>query len=187
VSLPRPDADLRSLLQLPTRHGPTSERSLIYAGTTHVLFEPTEFLERLAVLMPRPRVNLVLYCGVLAPRAACRQHVVAARHVHEGAGTETPADPPARSWAALMRRAFGFDVLACPRCGRAMRLIALIETGDVSRRILHHLGEATEVPMPAPARPPPQTYEYDQGASASSAETDAADARLQEPMFDDPR
>jgi len=39
-------------------------------GTTHLLFGPLELLERLAVLIPRPRVNLILYHGVLAPRAA---------------------------------------------------------------------------------------------------------------------
>jgi hypothetical protein len=30
-------------------------------GTTHVVFDPVEFLGRLAVLVPRPRVNLILY------------------------------------------------------------------------------------------------------------------------------
>ena len=30
-------------------------------GTTHVSFTPTAFLERLAVLVPRPHVNLLLY------------------------------------------------------------------------------------------------------------------------------
>ena len=30
-------------------------------------------------------------------------------------------------WAELMRRTFGFDVLACPRCGGRLRLVALIE------------------------------------------------------------
>lgn len=39
-------------------------------GTTHLVFAPTAFLERLAVRVPRPRVNLLLYHGVLAPRAA---------------------------------------------------------------------------------------------------------------------
>ena len=46
-------------------------------GTTHLLFGPLELLERLAVLIPRPRVNLILYHGVLAPRAAWRARVVA--------------------------------------------------------------------------------------------------------------
>jgi len=45
-------------------------------GTTHLLFGPLELLERLAVLIPRPRVNLSLYHGVLAPRAGWRTHVV---------------------------------------------------------------------------------------------------------------
>ena len=39
-------------------------------GTTHLRFDPLELLERLAVLTPRPRVNLILYYGVLAPRQA---------------------------------------------------------------------------------------------------------------------
>ena len=33
-------------------------------GTTHLRFDPLELLERLAVLTPRPRVNLILYHGV---------------------------------------------------------------------------------------------------------------------------
>ena len=41
-------------------------------GTTHLLFEPIELLERLAALTPRPRINLVLYYGVLGARAAWR-------------------------------------------------------------------------------------------------------------------
>ncbi len=139
-------------------------------GTTHILFEPMELLERLAVITPRPRVNLVLYYGVLAPRAAWRAAIVGDRAATArgganaspedgvaGARSERPCwtDPAARSWAALMRRAFGFDVLACPRCGHGMRLIALIEQAEVIRRILRHLGEPTEVPAPAPARAPP--------------------------------
>jgi len=44
------------------------------------------------------------------------------------------------------RQTFGFDVLACPRCGRYLRLIALIEPAAVIQRILGHLGLPTEVP-----------------------------------------
>src|SRR5207244_2267732 len=31
------------------------------------VFDPVEFLGRLAVLVPRPRINLILYHGVLRP------------------------------------------------------------------------------------------------------------------------
>lgn len=38
-------------------------------GTTHVLFEPIDFIARLAALVPRPRAHLVRYHGVFAPSA----------------------------------------------------------------------------------------------------------------------
>ena len=58
-------------------------------------------------------------------------------------------------WAELMQRSFGFDVLACPRCGDRLALIALIEGPKVIRRILGHLGLPADVPAARPARPPP--------------------------------
>ena len=136
-------------------------------GTTHVSFTPTAFVERLAVLVPRPHVNLLLYHGVLAPRAAWRAEVVPrgapcatpALGVGEPATVVTPPPSPRGvSWAALMRRAFDVDVLACPRCGGRLRLIALIEASAVARRILTHLGLPADVPRPAPARAPPIGY-----------------------------
>jgi hypothetical protein len=41
-------------------------------GTTHLRFEPLTLLERLAALTPRPRINVLLYHGILAPRAKRR-------------------------------------------------------------------------------------------------------------------
>jgi hypothetical protein len=63
-----------------------------------------------------------------------------------------------------MQRTFGVDVLACPRCGGRLRLLALITHRAVAERILRHLGLPTERPVPRPARPPP--------ASASALERD---------------
>ena len=87
-------------------------------GTTHLTFDPVELLERLAALTPRPRVNLILYYGVLAPRAAWRLEAVGrnrSREPVESAATAPPAanEPnsavdPRRTggylWADLMRR-----------------------------------------------------------------------------------
>ena len=95
-------------------------------GTTHLRFAPTALLERLAALVPRPRINLLLYYGVLAPHAAWRAEVVpraatgaasAASGEEAGAGVALAPSPTGRRWADLMRRAFDVDVLACPRCG----------------------------------------------------------------------
>ena len=46
-------------------------------GTRQLLFEPLTLLEKLAALIPRPRVNLVVYHGVLAPHGGWRARVVA--------------------------------------------------------------------------------------------------------------
>jgi hypothetical protein len=36
-------------------------------GTTHVIFEPEDFIARLAALVPKPRAHLTRYHGVFAP------------------------------------------------------------------------------------------------------------------------
>ena len=133
-------------------------------GTTQLLFEPVELPERLAALTPRPRINLLLYYGVLGARSAWRSRLQArepetaiARDrgttAVESSSRATPI--PSRAnwlWAELMQRSFGFDVLACPRCGDRLELIALIDDPKVIRRILRHLGLPTEVPAARPAR-----------------------------------
>jgi hypothetical protein len=53
-----------------------------------------------------------------------------------------------------MKRVFAIDVLVCPQCGGARKLIALITDGRVVRKILAHLGLSTEPPPLAPARAP---------------------------------
>jgi len=140
--------------------------------TTAIVFDPVEFLGRLAVLVPRPHINLLLYHGVLGPRSAWRAEVVRRETpaddrdagAHEAEPTAARAAAPAEKaprrlrgarWASLMARTFGFDVLACPRCGGRLRLIALIEEAAVIGRILRHLGLPIEIPSPRPARAPP--------------------------------
>jgi hypothetical protein len=152
-------------------------------GTTHLRFEPLELLERLAVLTPRPRVNLILYYGVLAPRAAWRSalvsgtsHGVDTSHVEPSAEGDDPGPSRAGAyqWAELMQRTFGLDVLACPRCGGRLRLVALIEQASVVQRILRHLGLPTEVPESRPARGPPRRLEPLEDQSQDAPEFDAA-------------
>jgi len=75
----------------------------------------------------------------------------------EASASDVMPRPSARgsSWADLMRRAFGIDVLACPRCGGRLRLVALIEVSAVARRISTHLSLPVDVPTPALALAPP--------------------------------
>ncbi|MDR7423627.1 MAG: transposase [Armatimonadota bacterium] len=125
-------------------------------GTSHFLFEPIEFLEKLAAIIPRPAV--LLYHGVLAPRARWRSQV--ARYGRPALdGTALEASPraavPTRAWtwAALMQRVFVLDVLACPRCGGRLRVIATVQDPLAVQAILAHLRRSGGPAPPGPAPP----------------------------------
>lgn len=109
-------------------------------GTTHVIYEPMELMERLAALVPPPRFNITRFYGVLAPTATFRALIVpndktAIRTTHQDcpAKSKTPeADSSIStakqgrqlknySWAQLMMRVFELDVLSCPHYGGRMR------------------------------------------------------------------
>lgn len=128
-------------------------------GTAAVSFDPLTFIERLAALEPRPRAYQHTYHGVLAPAAPYRDLIVPGRREGSRAST-APADcagtheaEPARhsdtrrcTWSELLQRVFAIDVLECPHCGARRKLIALITGGVVVRKILDHLGLASEPP-----------------------------------------
>jgi hypothetical protein len=48
--------------------------------------------------------------------------------------------------SALLKRTFGFDVLASPRCEGRMRLLAMVTEPKSIARYLRGLGEPTEAP-----------------------------------------
>ena len=47
-------------------------KSAFKDGTTHIVMSPLEFMQRLAALVPRPRLHLIRFHGVLAPNAKLR-------------------------------------------------------------------------------------------------------------------
>ena len=120
-------------------------------GTTHFVFEPIEFLARLAALVPRPRGNLVRYHGILAPNAKHRSAVVpnpsrrtrrrrTAGHARVpapgGDHQDDPAAPTApMSWMERLRRVFAIDLSICPDCGGRLRVIADVTRPDIIERI----------------------------------------------------
>jgi hypothetical protein len=85
-------------------------------GTTHLVMSPLEFLQRLAALVPRPRLHLIRFHGVLASNAKLRSLVVpqgppkdeqAAGVAASGIQCEaqTAQVGPGRiSWARLLKR-----------------------------------------------------------------------------------
>jgi len=115
-------------------------------GTTHVIFEPLDFISRLVTLVPRPRVNLTRFHGVFAPNSKYRAKVTPARRgnrkkCHSVDDVEqTPAEKRASmTWAKRLKRVFDIDIETCSECGGDVRIIASIEDPAVIKKILVHL------------------------------------------------
>ncbi len=133
-------------------------------GTTHIVFEPFTFLERLAALVPPPRMHVQTYHGVLGGGSMWRDDVVIAKGSSRAPSPSPHAPHPTAStrpphkylWSELMRRVFGFEVLRCPTCKGRRRLVAMITQRSVIVRILDHLGLESDLPRIQPARAPPQ-------------------------------
>ena len=121
-------------------------------GTTHIRMSPLEFMQRLAALVPRPRLHLIRFHGVLAPNAGLRAAIVPGP-AHSGSADEHAHGTPARmGWARLLKRVFDLDLEHCPQCGGEFRIIAAIEEPAVIAKILAHLGLPARAPPRSPAR-----------------------------------
>jgi len=81
-------------------------------GTTHVIFEPLDFIARLAALVPRPRVNLTRFHVVFAPNSKYRALVTPARRGrgNQARVADEPPTPAQRrasmTWAQRLKRVF---------------------------------------------------------------------------------
>jgi len=131
-------------------------------GTTHIVMTQLELLERLAAIVPRPRVHLTRFAGVFAPHFKHRAMVVPKPKAEPVEMKEDDKPPKSRiSWARLLKRVFNVDIETCNLCGGRMKIIASIEDPQVIKKILEHLGIPSKLPIPWPARGPPQRADDD--------------------------
>jgi hypothetical protein len=93
-------------------------------STTHVFFEPLDFIAKLAVLVPKPSVNLTRFHGVFVPNSKKRVDVTLAKR---GKGRPRLGNEDKTA------------VLICPKCGGDAKVIACIEDQAVIDKILQHL------------------------------------------------
>lgn len=134
-------------------------------GTTHVIFEPLDFIARLAALVPKPRVNLTRSHGVFAPNSQYRSTVTSDKDkkgkakAKEGVSIRTEGERrAAMTWAGRLKRVFNIDIETCAACGGAVKIIACIEEPATIKKILNHLkkksGKDEQVQLPANRAPP---------------------------------
>ncbi|MBT4099619.1 MAG: hypothetical protein HOE86_18350, partial [Gemmatimonadetes bacterium] len=120
-------------------------------GTCQILLSPQELLEKLAALVPPPRLNLVRYHGVLAPACPDRAQIVPGRStLTQTEGCEHGAAPTRRdhrvSWAKLLARVFQYDVTVCPSCAGHMKIIAALTAPSAVEAFLNAVGLPSRAP-----------------------------------------
>ena len=126
-------------------------------GRTSIVFEPVDFLRRLAAAIPRPRQNLIRFHGCFAANHKRRPEVVAlspgakrrrtpdgqpitdaagltvAHHGPDPIGLNTDRAgsvprPYRRRWAELLKHIFDHDVLVCDRCSGRMVPVQTVDS-----------------------------------------------------------
>ncbi len=110
-----------------------------------ITISPVEFIEKIATLVPPPRIHRHRYFGVLAPNSSYREQVTshASQSLDDGVITITDSlkDISTESddtssikkgtsshylWAILIARIYAVFPLICPDCGGQMKIIAFI-------------------------------------------------------------
>lgn len=120
-------------------------------GTEHVIFEPRDFIARLAALVPKLRANLTRFHGVFAPIAGT-------------AGADSGRKSRSDDLGRHGRRVFGIGTETCRARGRVVRIIASTEHPKVTANILNQLdaqASEPELPRRPPSPAPPQGRLFD--------------------------
>lgn len=148
--------------------GTTQQKTPYKDGTTHVIFEPLDFMARLAALVPKPRVNLTRFapnskhCTLVIPSKrgkGNKPHVV--NETQDQTQVERRA---AMSWAQRLKRVFNIDIETCGECGGVVKVIpkalaalsgqalACIEDPVVIKKVLDHLMKKPKQTNPLPCQ-----------------------------------
>ena len=116
-------------------------------------------MEKLAALVPPPRIHLTRFFGCLAPHAKLRSLIVPKKEEPQTPATAASVETTEKSkrskrraWAELLARVFDIDVKKCSHCGGELKIIAATSMIAAIRKILGHLGVPDKPPDIAPAR-----------------------------------
>lgn len=126
-------------------------------GTTHLIFSPSEFIEKLIALIPPPWFHMVRPFGLFVSNAKYRKEILP--------GEKSDADdkkPPQKKkkkcsikWADLLKRVFHIDVTRCQKCGGLLKLTDILMPGPNLTSLLDELNLATAPPQKLPAKTAP--------------------------------
>jgi hypothetical protein len=128
------------------------------------VFDPLVFLANLTSHIPNRGEHLTRHYGFYSSVKRGQRKKLGLEKPLADETLEIEASPaggrPSADWARLIRRVYEFDPLVCPACGSQMKVISVIDTMHIIRKILKHL-KLWEEPIPrAPPEPEPLDIEY---------------------------
>ena len=113
-------------------------------GGSQTTFDAMDFLARLLMHIPQPKLHMVRYYGEYSSVARARRR---GEKVEDEASAATTLLPSAaerrrlrRAWAQMIRRIYEVDPLTC-RCGAQMRILSFILDPRVVTKILRHIAD----------------------------------------------
>lgn len=130
-------------------------------GTSHIVYSPLEFLEKLVALIPPFRSHLLRYSGVFGPHSKLRSRVIPQPAIEVGEvsadAQAQDSDKPIRKkgripWARLLKRCFQVDMEVCRHCNGKTRVVAALFSRSEISRFLTHMGLDASPPKRFPAR-----------------------------------
>ena len=138
-----------------------------------MIFEPLDFIARLAALAPEPKVHLSRRHGVFTPNSKHRIQVTPGKRGKGGGHAKVAANNGlektlearhrAMTWMQPLKRVFGIDIETCERCGRKVKVMASIRAPAVNAPILKHLQQkaALQADIQPHERLPPVMRRFD--------------------------
>jgi hypothetical protein len=111
------------------------------------VFDPLDFVARILMHAPEPRLHTVRYNGAYSSRSRAGQE-------HEAEATESEVAPAERrrqrrSWARMIAKIYEIDPLLCD-CGATMKVISFITEYRVVKKIPDHIQTKPECKGRAP-------------------------------------
>jgi len=116
-------------------------------GTTHLKFTPEQFIKRIISLIPPPRVNLIRYHGVFAPRHKKRSEITSKIKITKQNKNELKPKKKKvykTPWAKLMKHVFHYEVDVCDSCGCKLKYVSNITSPMACMKIIKHLNLESE-------------------------------------------
>lgn len=131
-------------------------------GTSHLLFTPSEFIEKLCALIPPPKAHLVRWAGCFAPNSPYRKLITLKPEVKKGfqfADEDSDHKIINYTWSKMLAKVFKVDVTKCA-CGGDLLPVCAVTERDSIKRYLEHSGIDSDPPQQAPPRRQQESFAF---------------------------